>query len=127
MSLNCSLICEKNVDIYDDENKFIFFIHDTSKLKYESDDPIKAVIYFHPENVQDNYSCWLSNSIVCLSASVQSITKFQPQNFHFENKVFTLKKFEKISFVFGCCKGILKPTEICLYLDFIIQSLILVF
>lgn len=51
----------------------VLFLHDGSRLRHDSDDPIKALVYFRSSRpTTRNEQCWISNSIVAMSESVSA-------------------------------------------------------
>nr|CAB3263290.1 uncharacterized protein LOC108950156 [Phallusia mammillata] len=81
-----------------------FFIHDSSLLQSESDDPLLAIRSFiSPKPMNSGEKCVLCGSLVTLFDSVTTITGSVPRKITLQNQVFAIARVEsQITLALSC-------------------------
>lgn len=76
----------------------IVFVYDTECLKDEADDPIAAVLYFHPSWVSDTQKVALCGQLMGTSYFLKDCF-FKPRILSLQNGKFVLKEFGRFTLV----------------------------
>lgn len=76
----------------------IVFVYDTECLKDEADDPIAAVLYFHPSWVSDTQKVALCGQLMGTSYFLKDCF-FKPRILALQNGKFVLKEFGRFTLV----------------------------
>lgn len=76
----------------------IVFVYDTECLKEEADDPVKAVLYFHPSWVSDTQKVALCGQLMGISYFLKDCF-FKPKIMALQNGKFVLKEFGRFTLV----------------------------
>lgn len=74
------------------------FVYDTECLKDEADDPIAAVLYFHPSWVSDTQKVALCGQLMGTSYFLKDCF-FKPRILSLQNGKFVLKEFGRFTLV----------------------------
>lgn len=78
----------------------IVFVYDTEICQDEADDPVKAVLYFHPSWVSDSQKLSLCGQLMGTAQFLrQSFSK--PKIISLQNGKFVLKEFGRFVLVVG--------------------------
>ncbi|CAD7011847.1 uncharacterized protein LOC101448490 isoform X2 [Ceratitis capitata] len=83
----------------------IVFVYDTECLKDEADDPVKAVLYFHPSWVSDTQKVALCGQLMGTSYFLKDCF-FKPKIMALQNGKFVLKEFGRFTLVVGTDRNI---------------------
>lgn len=93
-------IVQHVVCIYICREMMIVFVYDTEICQDESDDPVKAVLYFHPSWVSDSQKLSLCGQLMgTVQFLRQSFSK--PKIMSLQNGKFVLKEFGRFVLVVG--------------------------
>ncbi|KAL9921385.1 Hermansky-Pudlak syndrome 4 protein isoform 1-T1 [Glossina fuscipes fuscipes] len=90
---------------YDKRETMIVFVYDTECLKDESDDPVKAVLYFHPSWVSDTQKVALCGQLMGTSYFLKDCF-FKPRIIALQNGKFVLKEFGRFILAVGTDRNI---------------------
>lgn len=78
----------------------IVFVYDTESCQDEADDPVKAVLYFHPNWVSDSQKLSLCGQLMGTAQFLrQSFSK--PKIISLQNGKFVLKEFGRFVLIVG--------------------------
>lgn len=88
----------------------IVFVYDTECLKEEADDPVKAVLYFHPSWVSDTQKVALCGQLMGSSYFLKDCL-FKPRIIALQNGKFVFKEFGRFILVRICLFHILPHYE----------------
>ena len=89
-------------DVKESEN-LLLFIHDKKRLQKESDDPIKAVVYFSSdETFQPDKMCWFVNSTVTLCSSVASLVGSEAKSVTLDHYKLAVYQISSVTVCIGC-------------------------
>lgn len=83
----------------------IVFVYDTECLKEEADDPVKAVLYFHPSWVSDTQKVALCGQLMGISYFLKDCF-FKPKIMALQNGKFVLKEFGRFTLAVGTDRNI---------------------
>ncbi|XP_034478130.1 uncharacterized protein LOC117784486 isoform X2 [Drosophila innubila] len=83
----------------------IVFVYDTECLKDEADDPIAAVLYFHPSWVSDTQKVALCGQLMGTSYFLKDCF-FKPRILALQNGKFVLKEFGRFTLAVGTDRNI---------------------
>uniref|UniRef100_A0A0A1WJ60 Hermansky-Pudlak syndrome 4 protein n=1 Tax=Zeugodacus cucurbitae TaxID=28588 RepID=A0A0A1WJ60_ZEUCU len=83
----------------------IVFVYDTECLKDEADDPVKAVLYFHPSWVSDTQKVALCGQLMGTSYFLKDCF-FKPKIMALQNGKFVLKEFGRFTLAVGTDRNI---------------------
>ncbi|XP_067626622.1 uncharacterized protein HPS4 isoform X2 [Eurosta solidaginis] len=83
----------------------IVFVYDTECLKDEADDPVKAVLYFHPSWVSDTQKVALCGQLMGTSYFLKDCF-FNPKIMALQNGKFVLKEFGRFTLAVGTDRNI---------------------
>ncbi|XP_061399895.1 uncharacterized protein LOC133335605 [Musca vetustissima] len=91
----------------DDEKRetMIVFVYDTECLKEEADDPVKAVLYFHPSWVSDTQKVALCGQLMGSSYFLKDCL-FKPRIIALQNGKFVFKEFGRFILAVGTDRNI---------------------
>ncbi|XP_068144586.1 uncharacterized protein HPS4 isoform X1 [Drosophila tropicalis] len=89
----------------DDRETMIVFVYDTECLQEESDDPIQAVLYFHPSWVSDTQKVALCGQLMGTSYFLKDCF-FKPRILSLQNGKFVLKEFGRFTLAVGTDRNI---------------------
>ncbi|XP_013106699.2 uncharacterized protein LOC106086530 isoform X2 [Stomoxys calcitrans] len=92
----------------DEEHKretMIVFVYDTESLKEEADDPVKAVLYFHPSWVSDTQKIALCGQLMGSSYFLKDCF-FKPRIIALQNGKFVFKEFGRFVLAVGTDRNI---------------------
>uniref|UniRef100_A0A1A9WC71 CCZ1/INTU/HSP4 first Longin domain-containing protein n=1 Tax=Glossina brevipalpis TaxID=37001 RepID=A0A1A9WC71_9MUSC len=90
---------------YDKRETMIVFVYDTECLKDESEDPVKAVLYFHPSWVSDTQKVALCGQLMGTSYFLKDCF-FKPRIIALQNGKFVLKEFGRFILAVGSDRNI---------------------
>ena len=94
---------------YSDEKaseNLLLFIHDKNRLQKESDDPIKAVVYFSSdETFQPDKMCWFVNSTVTLCSSIASLVGSKAKSMTLDHYKLAVYQVSSVTVCIGCNKS----------------------
>lgn len=76
----------------------IVFVYDTECLKAETDDPVSAVLYFHPSWVSDTQKLALCGQLMGTSYFLKD-SFFKARIISLQNGKFILKEFDRFVLV----------------------------
>ncbi|KAL7738282.1 hypothetical protein ACLKA6_006613 [Drosophila palustris] len=88
-----------------DRETMIVFVYDTECLKDEADDPIAAVLYFHPSWVSDTQKVALCGQLMGTSYFLKDCF-FKPRILALQNGKFVLKEFGRFTLAVGTDRNI---------------------
>lgn len=88
-----------------DRETMIVFVYDTECLKDEADDPIAAVLYFHPSWVSDTQKVALCGQLMGTSYFLKDCF-FKPRILSLQNGKFVLKEFGRFTLAVGTDRNI---------------------
>ncbi|XP_033246886.1 uncharacterized protein LOC117185782 isoform X1 [Drosophila miranda] len=88
-----------------DRETMILFVYDTECLKDEADDPIKAVLYFHPSWVSDYQKVALCGQLMGTTYFLRDCF-FKPRVLALQNGKFVLKEFGRFTLAVGTDRNI---------------------
>ncbi|XP_058979684.1 uncharacterized protein LOC131802923 isoform X2 [Musca domestica] len=96
-----------SVLLTDDEKRetMIVFVYDTECLKEEADDPVKAVLYFHPSWVSDTQKVALCGQLMGSSYFLKDCL-FKPRIIALQNGKFVFKEFGRFILAVGTDRNI---------------------
>ncbi|XP_073846404.1 Hermansky-Pudlak syndrome 4 protein isoform X2 [Musca autumnalis] len=83
----------------------IVFVYDTECLKEEADDPVKAVLYFHPSWVSDTQKVALCGQLMGSSYFLKDCL-FKPRIIALQNGKFVFKEFGRFILAVGTDRNI---------------------
>ncbi|XP_036333017.1 uncharacterized protein LOC118744239 [Rhagoletis pomonella] len=83
----------------------IVFVYDTECLKDEADDPVQAVLYFHPSWVSDTQKVALCGQLMGTSFFLKDCF-FKPKIMALQNGKFVLKEFGRFTLAVGTDRNI---------------------
>ncbi|XP_011213231.2 uncharacterized protein LOC105233007 isoform X1 [Bactrocera dorsalis] len=89
----------------EERETMIVFVYDTECLKDEADDPVKAVLYFHPSWVSDTQKVALCGQLMGTSYFLKDCF-CKPKIMALQNGKFVLKEFGRFTLVVGTDRNI---------------------
>ncbi|XP_053967479.1 uncharacterized protein LOC128868907 isoform X1 [Anastrepha ludens] len=89
----------------DGRETMIVFVYDNECLKEEADDPVKAVLYFHPSWVSDTQKVALCGQLMGISFFLKDCF-FKPKVMALQNGKFVLKEFGRFTLAVGTDRNI---------------------
>ncbi|XP_065366838.1 uncharacterized protein HPS4 isoform X3 [Calliphora vicina] len=89
----------------DKRETMIVFVYDTECLKEEADDPVKAVLYFHPSWVSDTQKVALCGQLMGSSYFLKDCF-FKPRIISLQNGKFVFKEFGRFILAVGTDRNI---------------------
>ena len=97
----------------------ILFVHDSSQVQSEEDDPFAAIVHFEASNPWTNDDkCWLCGSLVTLYDSVPKVGGSNLRNVVLRTMVFALKRVDSyVTFGLGCPVDQSPPEKVTLQLQ----------
>ncbi|CAK8689071.1 unnamed protein product [Clavelina lepadiformis] len=70
-------------------------------IKCESDDPLKAIVYFSPRDYDNDNKCWLCGSLVTLHEKIAGMVQTSPSKITLRSLTFSLKQFGNVTVGLG--------------------------
>nr|XP_036225070.1 uncharacterized protein LOC106622507 isoform X2 [Bactrocera oleae] len=89
----------------EERETMIVFVYDTECLKDEADDPVKAVLYFHPSWVSDTQKVALCGQLMGTSYFLKDCF-CKPKMMALQNGKFVLKEFGRFTLAVGTDRNI---------------------